>query len=126
MSDLPTIHLEFTGNDRRRKVRYADGDSEELSLEPIGPGLFLLEESSLLGHAQYHDTIRGTLTEDGSLSFHEVVKPSGLSTHTWILSKSLIESDELRAILADIVKTRRYVGAGFRGLTSHSYTPTRR
>ncbi len=86
-----------------RKVIYSNGDSEDLLLQQLGPALFLLEESSLLGHGFYHDSFRATPNQDGSLQFDRVVTPSGLCTNTWILSQSLIESDEIRAVLSDVM-----------------------
>lgn len=83
---------------------YADGDTEELLLTPVGHELFLLEESSLLGHGFYHDTISTKTRDDGSLEFVEVVKPSGLSSSTWILSKSLVESETFSSVLADVMR----------------------
>ena len=76
MIESPTVHLEYTDDGRRTKVLYTNGDSEVLFLKQIGSDLFLLEESSLLGHANYHDAFRATVAEDGSLKFSEVVKSS--------------------------------------------------
>ena len=46
----PTVHVEYPGDLQGTKVTYLNGDTEELLVTPVAADLFLLEESSLLGH----------------------------------------------------------------------------
>jgi hypothetical protein len=104
VTNEPTIHLQSSGDSPRSKVLFPEGDSEELLLRLIESDLYLLEESSLLGHACYHDVIRATPAVDGSLNFEHVVRRSGLSTTSWILPQKVIQSSELHAILSDVMR----------------------
>ena len=99
MAETPTVHIRYNGDEVRTLVFYADGDSELLLLSAVGPDLFRLEESSLLGEGRYHDTIRACRREDSSLQFQEIITPSGLHTEEWILSKDLMESSKFRLFL---------------------------
>jgi hypothetical protein len=98
MAETPTVPIRYDGNEERMLV-FADGDSELLLLSAVGPDLFRLEESSLLGEGRYHDPIRVSRRDDNSLQFQEIVTPSGLQTEEWILSKDLMESHEFRLVL---------------------------
>jgi hypothetical protein len=99
MADIP-IHVTFSGDDRRRLIVFENGDSESLLVMPTGPDLFLLEESFIFAEGRFHDVIRASSKEDGSLLFHEIVSASGLHTEQRILSKSLTESAEVQDLLA--------------------------
>jgi hypothetical protein len=99
MADIP-VHVTHSGDDRRRSIVFENGDSESLLVTPMGPDLFLLEESFVFGEGRFHDVIRASANEDGSLLFHEVVSTSGLHTEERTLSKSLIESAEVQDLLA--------------------------
>ena len=95
----PTVHIDWKGDDDRRSVFLANGDSELLKLSCVSPNHFRLEESSLLLDANYHDVIRASVREDGSLEFHEITSRSELLTSSWVLSKDLAESAELSTLL---------------------------
>lgn len=99
MTDGPIVHITADGEEPRSRIVYANGDSELLLLTSAGPGLFRLEESSLLGEARYDDIIRASPKADGSLEFGGVASPSGLHTEEWLLSRTLIESAEFDSVL---------------------------
>ena len=46
MSDLPTVHGKYAGNDSRARIVFENNDSEELLVMPLGSDLYRLEESS--------------------------------------------------------------------------------
>ena len=112
----PTVHVEYPGDLQGTKVTYLNGDTEELLVTPVAADLFLLEESSLLGHVSYHDIIRATIGNDGSLNLVEVVKPSALVTHTWILPSNVVESVGFRSILSDVLKVGGHWEQAFGGV----------
>ena len=116
MPEEPTVHVEYPGDSQGTKLTYLNGDTEELWVTPVAADLFLLEESSLLGHCCYHDTIRATTGSDGSLNFVEVVKPSALVTHTWILPSNVVESVGFRSILSDVLKVGGHWEQAFGGV----------
>jgi hypothetical protein len=99
MSDAPTVHIQFDGDTRGTLIIYQNGDSESLIVSSVGPDLFRLEESSLLTDARFHDIIRASPKNDGSLNFQSVVSKSGLYTEERILSKTLIESEQGQTLL---------------------------
>jgi len=105
---LPTARVEYGGNELRKTVVFANGDSELLLIRSVGPDQFRLEESSLLSLAsdvmevRFHDVIRATTQADGSLRFHEVVSKSDLQTSIWLLSRQIVESADLRSVLDDV------------------------
>jgi hypothetical protein len=69
------------------RMSFQDGDSETLLVTPLGPNLYRIEESSVLGEVSYHDVIEADLQTDGTVRFLRVVTPSGLTTVSWILRK---------------------------------------
>ena len=68
-------------------------------MTPISSDHFRLEQNSLLLEAAYHDVIRASPREDGSLQFHEISAKSKLLTYSWILSQAVIDSPEFREFL---------------------------
>jgi len=64
------------------EIEYPDGSSEGLLVSPVGPNLYRLEESSLLGEAVFGDVIEAESTQDGSLQFKRVATPSDMTTVT--------------------------------------------
>ena len=58
----------------------------------------------MLGEFSYKDLIEARPLRDGSLQFIKIATPSGLKTNSWILSKSIIESEDFRAILDSVMK----------------------
>jgi hypothetical protein len=116
MIDTPTVHFKYNGADKRTLILYENGDSESLLLSPVGPDLFRLEESSLLGHGNYHDVIRASANGAGSFQFREVAARSGFQTESWILSKDLIESDEFSSILDWVISVGGNWERAFGGL----------
>ena len=111
MAETPNVPIRYDGNEERTLV-FADGDSELLLLSAVGPDLFRLEESSLLGECRYHDTIRASRRDDNSLQFQEIVKPSELQTEEWMLSKDLMDSSEFRLFLDWVVSVGESVRTG--------------
>jgi hypothetical protein len=103
LSDLPTVHFEYAG-DGRAQIVFENGDSEELLVTPLGSDVYRLEESSFCGEMRYLDVIRAVTRDDGALLFKEVVTRSELANESWILSKEIMASRELREIL-DLVLT---------------------
>ncbi len=103
MSNLPTVHLTYQGDNNRTRIVFDNGDSEDVTVTPLGSDLYRLEESSFWGEIRYLDVIRATVRDDGSLLFKEVVKPSELATESWVLSKEIMASGELRAVLDRVI-----------------------
>jgi len=109
------MHVEYKGHDEGRNVVFPGGESESLRVSPIGSDLFRLEDSSVLGHACYHDVIRASVRDDGSLVMREIVSRSGLRTQVWAVSKKAIESGEFRELL-DYVLSTGALGNGYSGV----------
>jgi hypothetical protein len=86
------------------EVRMSFQDDEEtLLVTPMGPNLYRMEESSVLGEVSYHDVIEAELQTDGTVRFLRVLTPSGLTTVSWILSQTLLESPALSALLEKVM-----------------------
>lgn len=102
---VPTIHVEYAGDDQRKKLVFANGDSELLLVTQVASDQFRLDESSFVSDMEvhYHDVIRASIQADGSLEFHEVVSKSGLCTTSWLLPKPIIESRDFRAVLDAVI-----------------------
>jgi hypothetical protein len=62
-----------------------------------------MEESSILTEARFHDVIRASPQNDGSLLFQSVVSKSGLHLEERIVSKVRIESEEEQALFGWIM-----------------------
>lgn len=105
MSENPTVHVKYDPEERsdRRLLHFDNGDSEELLLTRLGVDLYRCEESSLLGETHYRDIIRATEVRDGSLLFVRVEHPSELMTQEWLLSESILQTDDCRALLDDVM-----------------------
>ena len=99
MSDTTTVHIEYQGDDGRTRIVFENGDREDLIVAPLGSDLYRLEESSFASEIRYMDVMRAVAQDDGSLLFKEVVTRSDLATHSWVLSKEILSSRELREIL---------------------------
>ena len=107
MSDNPTIHVKYDPEERsdRRSLHFDNGDFEELLLTRLGADLYRCEESSLLDEIRYRDMIRAIEMRDGSLLFVRVEQPSELTTHEWLLSESILQTDECRAPLEAVMSS---------------------
>ena len=116
MPEEPTIHLKYEGNGQGRNVIFPNGDSESLRVSSISSDLFRLEDSSLLGHACYHDVIRASVRDDGALEMHQIVSPSGLKTQIWVLSLKVLESDDCRELLDYVLSVGGHWERAFGGL----------
>jgi hypothetical protein len=99
LSDTPTVHIQYEGDSDRTRIVFENGDSEDLIVTSLGSNLYRLEESSFGFEIRYRDVIRTILGDDGSLLFKEVVTHSDLDTQSWVISKEIIASRELREIL---------------------------
>ena len=84
---------------RTTQITLADGDTEELLVTQVGPNLYRVEESSLLGEVQYHDVIEAETLSEGGLRLIRVATPSALKTVSWVLPESAFESPILKALL---------------------------
>jgi hypothetical protein len=51
------------------QISFQDGDSEGLLVTRVGPNLYRMEESAVLGEASYHDVIEAEGQPDGTLRF---------------------------------------------------------
>jgi hypothetical protein len=103
MSSEEKVEMNPTDVPRATQIALSEGDCEELLVTLVGPNLYRLEESSLLGEVMYHDVIEAEARTDGSLRLLRVVKPSGLKTASWILIESLFEASALTALLDKVV-----------------------
>jgi hypothetical protein len=99
MFDAGDLHIAAV----EREIRTATGDSERLSLTPVGENLFRVEESSFVTDAVYRDVIRATETQDGALLFVEIAERSPLVTSSWMLSQELIQSDAIQSVLLQVM-----------------------
>src|SRR5579864_1362120 len=77
--------------------------TEKLLVTPVGPNLYCLEQSSVLGEMKYHDIIEAEPQADGVLRFLRVVTPSGLKTVSWLLPESRFASKSLLVLLDRVV-----------------------
>jgi hypothetical protein len=80
------------------KIAFPDC-SETLLVTPVGPNLYRMEESAVLGDVFYHDVIETELQADGTVRFLRVFTPSGLTKECWVISHSVQESPDLSALL---------------------------
>jgi hypothetical protein len=62
-----------------------------------------MEESAVLGEVFYHALIETELQTDGTFRFLRVLTPSGLTTECLIISKSVVESTDLTALLERVM-----------------------
>ena len=71
----------MTSGEHPCKVRMAfHCGTEGLLVTPMGPNLYRMEETSVLGKVSYHDIIEAEPQTDGTLRFLRVLTPSGLKT----------------------------------------------
>jgi len=115
MPDALTVHAEYEGKDSTR-IYFNNGDSEDITLTPLGEDLYMLEESSFLGEAMYKDVIRATRREDGNLLFVSIERPSGLVTQSWLLSQDIIDSSDFGSILERIMEVGGHWERAFGGI----------
>ncbi|MFN7543640.1 MAG: DUF4265 domain-containing protein [Acidobacteriota bacterium] len=85
------------------EISYPDESSEGLLVSPVGPNLYRLEESSLLGEAVFGDVIEAEPTQDGGLLFKRVAVPSGMTTVNCILTPEQIQAPGLQPLLDRIM-----------------------
>jgi hypothetical protein len=76
------------------RISFADWE-ETLLVTPIGPNLYRLEESAVLGEGFYHDVIETEPQTDGPVRFLRVLTPSGMTTECWVVPQSVLDSPEL-------------------------------
>lgn len=86
-----------------REILYPDGSSEGLIVSSVGPNLFRLEESSLLGEAVFGDVIEAEPRQDGSLEFKRVAAESEMSTVSCILTLEQMNAPGLQPLLDRIM-----------------------
>ncbi len=86
-----------------RLVFQDDDDCETLLVTAIGPNLYRMEESSVLGDVHYSDVVEVEPQPDGSVRFLRVVTPSELKTRWCLVSQILVESSSLSVFLDKVV-----------------------
>lgn len=86
-----------------REISYPDGSSEGLLVSPVGTNLYRLEESSLLGEADFGDVIEAEPTQEGGLLFKRVAVPSGMTTVNCILTPEQMQAPGLQPLLDRIM-----------------------
>ena len=85
------------------EISYPDESSEGLLVSPVGPNLYRLEESSLLGEAVFGDVIEAEPTQEGGLLFKRVAVPSGMTTVNCILTSEQMQAPGLQPLLDRIM-----------------------
>jgi hypothetical protein len=76
---------------------------ELLYMTPLDHNQYRLEVSSICGLLRYGDTIEAyPPSEDGSIRYRRMVKRSGLKTHSFVLSRDLVESTEMAELIQRI------------------------
>ena len=60
---------------RVAQITFSDGDYEKLLVTPVGPNLYKMEESSILGEVKYHDIIETETIAEGMLRCLRIVVP---------------------------------------------------
>ena len=88
---------------RTLEISYPDGSSEGLLVSSVGPNLYRLEESSMLGEAVFGDVIEAELTQDGSLRFKCVAAPSDMTTVNCLLTPEQMNAPGLQLLLDRIM-----------------------
>ena len=88
---------------RAIELEHPDGSTEGLLVTPVGPNLFRLEESSLLGEAFFGDVIEADAEPNGRMRFKRVATPSGMTSVTFIVPKKQSETPEFEAILSRVI-----------------------
>ena len=69
---------------------------ELLYMTPLDNNRYRLEETSFCGLLRYGDTLEAyPPAEDGSIRYRRMVKRSELKTHSFILSREVVESAEM-------------------------------
>ena len=69
---------------------------ELLHMTPLGDNQYRMEETSVCGLLRYGDTLEAyPPAEDGSIRYRRMVKRSELKTHSFILSRDVVESAEM-------------------------------
>ena len=81
------------------EIVYPDGSREGLLVSSVGPNLYRLEESSLLGEAVFGDIIEAEPTPDGSLQFKRVASASDMNTVSCLLTPGQMNAPGLQPLL---------------------------
>ena len=86
------------------EVQISFQDCEEtLLVTPIGPNLYRMEESPIVGEGFYHDVIETESQTDGTVRFLRVLTPSGMITECLVVSRFVVESQELSTLLERVM-----------------------
>jgi len=76
---------------------------ELLYMTPLGHNQYRLEVTSICGLLRYGDTIEAyPPSEDGSLRYRRMVRRAGLKTHSFVLSRDVVESAEMSKLVQRI------------------------
>lgn len=87
-----------------------------LPMTCVGPNLYRLDAVPFSSEsAGYADIVEAAPAEDGGLRFVRVVQPSGWGTHSFILSREVIEGEAVQAVLRDVLDKGGYWEALFGG-----------
>ncbi len=85
------------------EIEYPDGSSEGLLVSPVGPNLYRLEESSLLGQAVFGDVVEAEPKPDGGLQFKRVASASDMNTVSCILTPEQMNAPGLQTLLERVM-----------------------
>jgi hypothetical protein len=86
-------------NSREIRVLFPEY-AETLLVTPLECGKYLLEESSGLGEARWHDVLELKSLWDGSFEFVRISERSGYAVHEFIFKEPVATSAELSGLLA--------------------------
>lgn len=91
--------------------------SVSLPLTRVGTNLYRLDAVPYLSEAAgYADIVEAVPAENGGLRFVRVVRPSGWSTHSFVVGRTAVEEDAaLRAVLQEVLDSGGYWEAVFGG-----------
>lgn len=84
------------------EVVYPDGSTEGLIMTAVGPRLFRLEESSILGEGVFGDVVEGDLDEEGRLRFRRVATASTMKTVSCFLTADQMNAPGLSSLLEQV------------------------
>ena len=76
---------------------------ETLAVQRLDNNEYLVEESAAFGDIRWRDIVELSPTPDGKYLFEKVLQKSGFDVGTFVLSRQVIESQDLKLLLDYIV-----------------------
>jgi hypothetical protein len=76
---------------------------ETLSVQHIDENEYLLEESATFGDVKWHDIVELAPISNDEYLFVKVLQKSGFNVCTFVLSKQVIESQDLKDLLDHVI-----------------------